>query len=110
MKYLQKLTNVIRDRENLPVISEVMTIDEVMEYLVNYGIYGTRFRQFKNALLKNEESEIIKEIIQSIDNFKDEKNVATTISNVKLVNLPEDIKIGRVPTQTVTGKTCDSYL
>ena len=71
-----------------------MCIDEVMEYLVNYGIYGTRFRQVKNALLKYEESEIIEEIIQSIDNFKNEKNVATTISNVKLVNLPEDIKIG----------------
>ena len=65
MKYLEKLTKAIRKRENLPTIREVMTVDEVMQYLVNYGLYGERFIIVKNELKKNEHSDFLEEIAEA---------------------------------------------
>ena len=90
MKYLEKLTKAIRKRENLPTIREVMTVDEVMQYLVNYGLYGERFIIVKNELKKNEHSDFLEEIVCKITADNTELAERGKVSNY---SMPEDIKI-----------------
>ena len=70
MKYLIKLTKSIRAKEKLPTIREVMTIDEIMQHLVNYGVYGKVYARVKEELKRNEDSEFLDGIIEKIDGSK----------------------------------------
>ena len=119
MKYLVKLTKCIREKENLPTIREVMTTDEIMQYLVNYGIYGKNYSRVVTEMKVNEDSEFLDDIVRKISVEKDSLERTECDNEPTLVTsnfmLPEDIKLAMkqydyMPIDSVARKSTDFKL
>merc|ERR1711934_249663 len=97
-----------------------MTIDEIMQYLVNYGVYGEKYAKIVAEIKKNQDSEFLDEIVAKIEKSRleiqktssensDETEVEPTVSKF---TLPDDIKLAikqydYVPIDSVVEKSSD---
>merc|ERR1712187_8921 len=87
MLYLKKLTVAIQEREGLAKTREVMTLDEILQYLVDYGMSNTETAE--KEIKTSEKSELLDLILEKIRSG--ENTVAE--SPIRRSNLPTDIQI-----------------